>query len=62
MNKKLDLTIIDSIKSIVAAADCEVSYDINKHEETPNWLSKLLYKAVKREVVVVNVTLVRNLV
>ena len=53
MTKKLDLTIVDAIRSIVENADCEVIYTIHKGKD------KVPFKKGVKEVINVNITLVK---
>jgi len=55
MNKKLDLTIVEAIKSIIADSDCSVQYTIHKGIETQ------AFKKVKREVTEVKITLMKEI-
>ena len=55
MNKQLDLTIVEAIKSIIANADCDVEYNIHKGTDEP------FLKKPKKEVVRVNIILTKGI-
>jgi len=59
MTKKLDLTIVDAIRSIVENADCEVIYTIHKGNDKIHRLENWRIKKVAKEVINVNITLVK---
>ena len=56
MDKKLDLVIVEAIKSIIAGADCDVEYTIHKGSE------ETFLKKPKKEVVRVNIDLTKNII
>lgn len=56
MNKKLDLVIVEAIRSIIAESDCDVNYNIHKGTDD------VLFKKQKKEVIKVDITLTRNLI
>jgi hypothetical protein len=61
MSKQLDLTIVDAIRSIVAESDFDVNYNINKHTENPTKFNKTIGGDKKREVIKIDITLIKNL-
>lgn len=52
MEKKLDLAIVDAIRSIIESTEHEVTYDIHKGEDAP-------FRRDKLEVIKVNITLTK---
>ncbi len=61
MNKKLDLVIVEAIKSIIAESDFDVDYDIKKDNCDPTKLKRVIDGAKKKEIITVNITLTKNL-
>lgn len=55
MNKQLDLTIVEAIKSIIANADCDVEYNIHKGTDEP------FLKKPKKEIIKVDIVLSRDI-
>lgn len=44
MKDKLNLVIVDAIKTIIANTDNEVKYDVNSHIETKGFKQKVISK------------------
>lgn len=61
MNKQLDLTIVEAIKSIIAESDFDVNYNISKHTENPTKFNRTIGGDRKKEIITVNITLTKNL-
>lgn len=61
MSKKLNIVIIDAIKSIVEESDLEVNYKIEKSVDNPGKIRKFMEGAENKEVTTVIITLTKNL-
>jgi len=53
MDRKLDLAIVDALRSIIDATDYDITYDIHKGDDHP-------FRKKRVETVRVNITLTRN--